>query len=322
MTQKIDVSHKTIIFITIFLLSLWVLYQIKDLILILFVALILMSALTPIVNFLTKMKLPKALAILLTYIVLLTIFIFTLTVSFTPLINETTHLVLTITPAVAELLRVGQFDTSILQSEVSKFSGNILTFTKAIFDNIVTLIFLFVFTFYLLLEKTSLEKHTAALFGRQETRVAKILKEIEEKLGNWLRGQLLLSIIIGSLVYIGLFILQIPYALPIAILAGLLEVVPVIGPILSAIPATILALTVSPVLAAGVAAMYFVIQQMENHIIVPQVMRKAVGLNPLIVILAISIGGRLLGIGGALLAVPIAVVVQIIVIDILVGKKS
>ena len=281
-----------------------------------------MSALAPIVNFLTKMKLPKALAILFTYIVLLTIFISTLTVSFAPLINETTHLILTITPAVAELLRVGQFDTSILQSEISKFSGNILTFTKAIFDNFITLIFLLVFTFYLLLEKTSLEKHAASLFGSDEARVSKILKEIEEKLGNWLRGQLLLSVIIGISVYAGLFVLQIPYALPLAILAGLLEVVPVIGPILSAIPAIILALTASPVLAAGVTAMYFVIQQMENHVIVPQIMKKAVGLNPLIVILAISIGGRLLGIGGALLAVPIAVVVQIIVTDILVGEKS
>lgn len=322
MTRRIDISYRTIIFVAIFLLSIWILYQIIDLILVLFVSLILMSALSPAVNFLAKLKIPKALGIALCYIVLLASFGLILTVSFTPLINETTRLVFTLIPALAELLRVGQFDPTILQSEISKFSGNILTFTKTIFDNIITIIFLFVFTFYLLLEKESLEKHTASLFGSQQERAANILKEIEEKLGNWLRGQLLLSIIIGSLSYIGLLILQIPYALPLAILAGLLEVVPVIGPILSAIPAIILALTISPVLAAGVAAMYFVIQQLENHIVVPQVMRKAVGLNPLVVILAISVGGRLLGVGGALLAVPIAVVIQIIVTDILMGKRS
>lgn len=320
MPRKIDISHRTIIFAVVFLLSLWVLYQIIDLILILFVAIILMSALSPVISLLTKIRLPKALAILITYVVLLTIFVSVLTVSFTPLITETTHLVLTLTPALAELLKIGQFDLSVVQSQITNFSGNILTFTKMIFNNILTLIFLLVFTFYLLLEKEKLERHTASLFGNQEARVAKILREIEEKLGDWMRGQLLLSLIIGVLSYIGLFILQIPYALPLAILAGLLEVVPVIGPILSAIPAVILALTISPILAGGVAAMYFIIQQLENHIIVPQVMKKAVGLNPLIIILAIAIGGRLLGVGGALLAVPIAVAVQIIVTDILLEK--
>lgn len=320
MIKKIDISHKTIVFIVVFLLTLWVLFQIIDLILILFVAIILMSAISPAVNFLTRFKIPKGLAIALCYIVLLATLISILTISFTPLINETTRLILTLAPALAELFKVGQFDLSVIQSQVSNFSGNILYFTKVIFDNILTLIFLLVFTFYLLLEKEKLEKHIASLFGTGEEKIFSILKEIEEKLGDWLRGQLLLSIIIGVLSYIGLTVLQIPYTLPLAILAGLLEVVPVIGPILSAIPAIVLSFTISPVLAAGVAAMYFVIQQTESHVIVPQVMKKAVGLNPLIIILAIAIGGRLLGIGGALLAVPLAVVIQIIITHILLEK--
>ena len=107
-----------------------------------------------------------------------------------------------------------------------------------------------------------------------------------------------------------------------AVVAGILEVVPVIGPIISAIPAILVALTLSPVLAGGVTSMYFVIQQLENHVIVPQVMKKAVGLNPLLVILAVAVGGRLLGFGGALLAVPITVVLQIIVGEVLKGDES
>jgi predicted PurR-regulated permease PerM len=118
--------------------------------------------------------------------------------------------------------------------------------------------------------------------------------------------------VVGVLCYILLFSLQIPFALPLAILTGLMEVVPVIGPIISAIPPILIALTISPAVAIFVAAGYLVIQQFESHIIVPQVMKRVVGLNPLVVILAIAIGGRLLGISGALLAVPIAVVVQII----------
>jgi predicted PurR-regulated permease PerM len=132
-----------------------------------------------------------------------------------------------------------------------------------------------------------------------------------------MRGQLALSFIIGGAAYLGLSILSVPYALPLAILAGIMEVVPVIGPIVSAIPAILIAYLISPFLALMVALIYFVIQQLENHLIVPQVMNKAVGLNPLVVILAIAIGGRLLGISGALLAVPITVVIQIITEDIL-----
>src|SRR3989344_4850682 len=100
-----------------------------------------------------------------------------------------------------------------------------------------------------------------------------------------------------------------------------MEVIPVIGPIISAIPAILIALTISPILAMGVAAMYFIIQQLENHLIVPQVMKRAVGLNPLVVILAIAIGSRILGFAGALLAVPLVVVLQIIAAEIISEKK-
>jgi predicted PurR-regulated permease PerM len=317
MPRKIDISHKTIIFVTIFFLSLWILYQILDLILLLFVALIFMSAISPVVSFLSRFKFPKALSILLVYMIIIGILGTMLTISFTPLIEQTSRLIQVLPDAVSKILQVGNVDQSFLQKELGNLTGNVFSVTKSIFDNVLTIVLLLVLTFYLLLEKEGLEKRVAQLFIGQEDRVKKLLVKVEEKLGSWLRGQLALSIIIGTLSFIGLTILQVPYALPLAIWAGLLEVVPVIGPIVSAIPAMILGFTISPVLGAGVIAMYFVIQQLENHLIVPQVMRKAVGLNPLIVILAISVGGRLLGIGGALLAVPIVVVGQIIVTEIL-----
>lgn len=320
MTRRIDVSYKTIIFITSFLLSLWILWHILDLILLIFVAVIFMSALSPLVSFLNKLKIPTALAIFLVYIVIIGVVGGGLTVSFTPLIEETTKLALALPAVLADLLKFGNVDPAVIQQELTHLSKNLLSITKAIFDNVLTVILLLVLTFYLLLERENLEKRLSDLFIGKEARINKLLNEIEAKLGAWLRGQLLLSIIIGLLVYIGLLILQIPYALPLAILAGVLEVVPVIGPIISAIPGILLGLSISPLLAAGVAAMYFVVQQLENHLIVPQVMSKAVGLNPLVVILAIAIGGRLLGIGGALLSVPMVVVLQIIVADILKEK--
>lgn len=322
MIQKIDISHKTVIFIAIFILGLWIVYVIRDLLLILFVALILMSALRPMVNFFVGMKVPKALAIVLTYIIILAFVAAILFGIVPPLIEQSTRLIVTLPPLVAEAFKITNIDKSVLQTELSAFSRNIFSLTITLFDNLLTIIFLLVVTFYLLLERENLEKRAAALFIDNEERAKKLLVKIEEKLGAWLRGQLFLSVIIGVVSYIGLSLFNIPYALPLALFAGIMEVIPVIGPIVSSLPSILIALTISPVLGLGVAAMFFVIQQLENNLIVPQVMKRAVGLNPLVVILAIALGSRLLGFAGALLAVPIAVVLQIIAADIIEGRKG
>lgn len=321
MLQKIDISHKTVIFIAVFILAVWVTYLIRDLLLLLFVAVILMSALSPMVSFFTNLKIPKSLSIGITYIIIIAIVAGILTSVVTPLIEETSKLVVSLPPVLDQLFNLSGIDKSVFQSQLTSLSKNVFSLTLAIFDNLLAVIFLLVLTFYLLLERQSLEARTAALFIGREERIKKSIIQIEEKLGAWLRGQLLLSFIVGLLSYIGLTILGIPYALPLAVIAGVLEVVPIIGPIISAIPAIMIALTISPILSLGVVAIYFVIQQMENHLIVPQVMRAAVGLNPLVVILAIAVGSRLLGFAGALLAVPIAVVLQIIVTEIIEEKK-
>lgn len=321
MPQKIDISHKTVIFIAAFIVAVWVTYLIRDLLLLLFVAVILMSALSPLVSFFTKLKLPKTLSIAITYIIIIMALAGLFAIVLPPLVEESSRLIVSLPPVLAQIFNITGIDKSVLQSQLTTLSKNLFSITLAIFDNLLTLIFLLVLTFYLLLERESLEDRLASFFVGREARIRKSVIQIEEKLGAWLRGQFLLSLIIGFLSYIGLTVLNIPYALPLAVVAGLLEVVPVIGPIISAIPPILIALTISPILGLGVTAMYFVIQQLENHLIVPQVMRRAVGLNPLVVILAIAVGSRLLGFAGALLAVPIAVVLQIIVTEIIEEKK-
>lgn len=322
MSSKIDISHKTIIFITLFILGIWLIYLIKDLLIILFIGLILMSAITPMVNLFMKLKLTKSLSITLCYCIIIAVISGLFAIVLPPLFEESSKLVSTLPPLLDQLFNTLAIDKSVFQSQLSSLSRNAFTFTLAVFDNLLTVVFLLVLTFYLLLERESLERRLAHLFLGREEKVRKLTVQIEDKLGSWLRGQLLLSFIIGLLSFIGLSILGLPYALPLAVIAGVLEVIPVIGPIISAIPPILIALTVSPILSLGVAAMYFVIQQLENHLLVPQVMKRAVGLNPLVVILAIAIGSRLLGFTGALLAVPIAVVIQIIVTEIIEEQKA
>ncbi|MBI3103665.1 AI-2E family transporter [Candidatus Daviesbacteria bacterium] len=321
MSQKIDISHKTVIFIVVFILALWVTYLIRDLLVILFVAIILMSALTPLVNFFVGLKIPKALSIALTYIIIIGISAGAITAILQPLIEESSRLVVTLPQLSGQILNAANIEKSVFQSELTNLSKNIFAITLAVFDNLLAIIFLLVMTFYLLLERDNLEHRLSALFIGREGRVKGLIMKIEDKLGGWLRGQLVLSVIIGLLSYMGLTVLNIPYALPLSLIAGVLEVIPVMGPIIAAIPAILIAVAISPFLGLGVAAIYFVIQQLENHLIVPQVMKRAVGLNPLVVILAIAIGSKLLGFAGALLAVPLAVVGQIIVAEIIEERK-
>lgn len=328
MPQKIDISHKTVIFIAIFILALWIVYLIRDLIIILFVAVIFVSALSPLVNFFVRLRLPKVLSIALTYIIIIAIVTGLIIGMLPPLIEQSSRLIVVSPSLLAQFFNITNIDKTVFSSELTSLSKNLFSITLSLFDNLLAVIFLLVITFYMLLEKDNLESRIASLFKSEQSssatkaeRVRRSIVKIEEKLGAWLQGQLILSLLVGSLSYIGLTVLNIPYALPLALIAGVMEVIPVIGPIISALPAIFLALTISPLLSVMVAAMYLIIQQLENSLIVPQVMKRAVGLNPLIVILAIAIGSRLLGIAGALLAVPMAVVFQIIAAEIIEGKK-
>lgn len=315
---KVDISHKTIFFIVGFLGLLWGLFLIRDVIILLFIAIILMSALAPIVEQLVNWKFPRALAIALTYIIFLSAIVGLISVGVTPLIEQTNNLIRNLPQKIEVLIPPdAPFDRSVLQEELTNQTKNFVGFILAIFDNFIALVSVLVLTFYLLLERPRLDSLIAQFFVGREERVKSLYNRIEDKMGAWVRGQLALTIIIGVVVYVILTILQIPYALPLAILAGILEIVPVIGPIISSIPSILIAYLASPFMGLVVAIAFFVIQQLENHLVVPQVMKKAVGLNPLIVILAVSIGGRLLGISGALLAVPITVVIQIIIEDII-----
>ncbi len=322
MNRKVDISYRTIFFITGFFILLWVLYLIIDIILLLFVAFILVSALSPMIERLIRWKIPKTLSILIIFLLMIGALVSLITLTLTPLLNQTNNLVSSLSESISSLLKANYIDRSIVDRELSSFSGHLVSYTLSIFENVVTIASVFVITFYMLLDKRKIEDLATSFFvGRQE-RVRKLIRQIEEKLGYWMRGQLVLSLTIGVIYYIGLFALGVPFALPLAILGGLLEVVPVIGPLIAAIPALLITLTVSPLLAGVVAAYYFAVQQIENHVIVPQVMKRAVGLNPILVILVVAIGGRLLGIGGALLAVPIAVVVQVVLTDILNNEEA
>jgi predicted PurR-regulated permease PerM len=135
-------------------------------------------------------------------------------------------------------------------------------------------------------------------------------------------GQLLLGAIIGSTAALGLWILGVPYFYVLALIAGIGELIPIVGPLLAAIPAVVVAFSVSPATALGVAVFFFLQQQVENHVLVPKVMSRQVGISPVLVIMALLIGGSLLGLVGAILAVPTAAILQVLLQELLAEATS
>jgi predicted PurR-regulated permease PerM len=174
---------------------------------------------------------------------------------------------------------------------------------------------LFFMTYYLVLDRPKLHRYLLRLFEDQgaEAKAEALVVAIEKQVGGWVRGELLLMLVIGVMTYAGLMLLGVPYALPLAVIAGLLEAVPNLGPTIAAIPAIIIALTISPIIALGTLILSVVIQQLENNLIVPKIMQSATGTEPLITILVLLVGFALGGITGAILSMPIYLTIQTVI---------
>jgi predicted PurR-regulated permease PerM len=303
---------KNQVIFALFLISLgWIVFYLREIIVSIFLAYILMAAVLPIVDYLRSKKWPKVLAVLVPYLSII-ILIFSLIIPLVPfVVTQIQSLIESFPRFIDSSANTFGFkiDPQQLQgyinSQLNTLGKSAINVTTQVFGGLFSVITVFVVSFYLLMYNDTFKKFLAKLFHKSyHDSIQEALSQINDKLGAWLRGQMFLSFIIGLLSWVGLSILGLPYAVPLALLAGLLEVVPTIGPILSAIPAIIIALTVSPTMAITVVILYILIQTLENQLLVPKIMQKAVGLNPVVVILSIMIGTKLMGVTGALLAVP------------------
>src|SRR3989344_2142846 len=289
----------------------WFALEIKDILAGLLISYIIMAALLPLVELLRKNKIPRTLAVLIAYFTTL-IFILLLILPLIPFFVSQIQSLFDVFPRyldrTASLLGINidiKQINSFVSSEIANIGKSAVTVTGKVFGGIFSVLTILVVSFYLLLNYDHLRKSFAKLFPKElEEGVKLTLIKIDEKLGAWVRGQIMLSAIIAVISWTALTLLDMPFALPLALLAGILEIIPIIGPILSSIPAIIVALAISPTMGITVAIFYLVVQMLENNILVPKIMQKTVGLNPVVVILGVMIGTRFMGIIGALLAVP------------------
>lgn len=312
--MKVEVSHKTILFTLIVLASIWFILQIRDILFLLFISFILMSALRPIVDWLEYRKIPRIISIFLLYLLVFGVFGASIASVIPALATQSGKLFTEIPIFLSRVFPSFSFDVQGITRQIAPVGENLVKVTLGVFSNLLAVFTVMTFTFYFLLERRNLRDFLGGLLGQgMGEYIFAILLRVEKRLGAWVLGELSLMAFIGTLSYVGLFFLQIEFALPLAIMAGLLEIVPTIGPTISAVPAILVAFAHSPLLALSVTALYIIVQQVENNIVVPMVMRKSVGLPPILTILALMIGGRFAGVTGAILAVPILLTIQEIV---------
>lgn len=313
--QKIEITYKTIVFTTAFLLSLVVLWSIRDIIILLFICFILMLSLNPTITRLEKLRIHRAVAILFIYILVILFFAIALAGIIPILVNQTNDLIRVLPSSLngVQVFGLSAVDLTSQFKILETIPSDIAKTIFSVFSNIFSGFVILVITFYLLQERKNIDKYSLKFIGpKSQQTISTIINRLEIRLGSWVNGELLLMTIIGVLSYIGYLILGLPYALPVALIAGLLEIVPNIGPIITTIIAALIGFTISPLTALFTVAWGLFVHQAENNLITPKIMKETVGLNPIITIVTIATGAKIGGIGGALLAVPIFLTIETI----------
>lgn len=329
--QKIDITSSTILRVILMLLACWVLYIIRDVILMIVAAMVIAFAMSPLVKRLQGYGVHRGVSVVIVYAALIALLSAAVTVIIPAVAQQTAELALqapdlltglqksigTI-PGVSSEQAAFQLQSSLgkIGSNLSNYGGAIFQQTRSVFSGFLSVIFVFVIAFYLVIEQSALKKMFRYLVPRKHMAyVELIIDKIEYKLGRWVLGQLFLGVVVGLAVGIVLWLFGVKYALALGLVAGILEVLPVIGPLVSGLLGTLIALSQSFFLGIAALVMYIGIQQIENQVLVPNIMKKATGLNPLVILIAVLLGGRLAGFVGVILSVPIATIISIILAD-------
>lgn len=334
-----NISTVAIIKVIIILLLLGFLYLIRDILAILFVAVILASVIDPIADWAGQKKIPRGITTLVIYLLLFSLFSLVIALIIPPVAEQINQLSVNFgyywNKLVSGFSALQDYSASYGVSEniqqgiesikfgLGKTAGGAFSTLGNVFGGIISLVLTLVIAFYIIVEEDAIKRlfRSAAPAGYQPYLV-RLFSRMQEKIGLWVKGQLILSFIIFIFSFVGLSILGVNYALVLALMAGLFEFVPYIGPIFAAIPAVFLAFTQSPLKALLVIILYVIIQQLENNVIVPKVMQKAVGINPIVSIIAILIGAKLVGVVGALLAIPVATALGVFIGDLFSGEAK
>jgi len=319
MPQKIEISSKTIIFTLGSILLIGIVWLIKDLIFSLFIAFIIAGALRQPVDFIEKKGVHRSIASFIIYFIFVFAIFYLFFLIIPPLAGEVIILSKSLPNIISKVMPnlSSDFNLNFLSSNIPSLANETINFIKTAFSNVIFVTSTLFFGFYFLLEKNLTQKLLGNFFDDIElNKISLVLERAQKRMSGWFWGEIVLMLIVGLLTYVGLSLMGIKYALALAVLSGLLEVVPNLGPISATIPAFFIGLSQSFFSGVSIIIFYIVVQQLENNVIVPFVMKKAIGIHPIATLMALIIGGKLAGIMGVILAIPTTIFLETILIEV------
>ena len=336
---SVSITPSTILKILLILFGAYLLYYLRDLVLVVLTAVVLASAIEPGVAFFSRHRFPRLLAVITMYLLVFGVFFGVIYLLFPPLLDEAERFALLLPQYLetidfpssfgsasdtAKLLIPGDSPSSFfdwifaIRETFANTSEGAIRLVSSFFGGVFSFVLVIVLSFYFAVQETGVDDFLRLITpARHEEYVIGLWHRSQRKIGLWMQGQLLLSLIIALLAYLGLVILGVPYALLLGLFAAIAELIPVFGALLALIPAVAVAFADGgAALAFIVAGLFIVIHQFESNLIYPLVVKKIVGVPPLLVILALIAGWQIAGFLGVLLSVPVAAAVQEFVSDV------
>lgn len=342
---NVTITAGTVFKSVLVLLGFYVAYILSNLVLTILTAVVIASAVEPATRWFARYHVPRVPAVLIVYAIGASV-LFGLVYFFVPPLLSQTMTFISQLPNYLESLDLNTtfFEVtggglsaqglgeqlpfrealSDLQQAASQISGGVFQTVSNIFGGVVSFILVVVFSFYLAVQERGIEKFLRVVVPVEyEEYAVNLWERSQRKIGRYIQGQLILVLIMGVLTYLGLTIIGVPHAFLLAVVAGVAELIPLFGPILAAIPALGIAFAEGGMaLVLLVAGLYLILQQFENHLIYPLVVKKVVGVPALLVIIALIAGGQLGGFLGILLSVPFAAVLQELANDVQYRKSK
>jgi len=330
----ISITSGSILKVLIFAVVAWLLYMLRGTVAVILTSVVIASAVEPAARWFENRRIPRVFGVLFVYLIasliLGAVFVFILPPVFDDLSGFTDTIpsylnrpfesatFSSFITSIPESLSVAISDlTKVLEASSGKITSGFFQVASSVFGGALSFVLIIVISFYLSVQKGGLENFLRVITpDSEEQYVVQLWRRAEKKIGLWLQGQILLGLLVGILVYLGLTILGVKYALVFAIIAAIFELIPIFGPIMASIPAIGVAFLQSPTLGLMTIGLYLIIQQFENHLIYPLVVKKIIGIPPILVILSLIIGGELAGFFGVLLAIPVATVLMELLRDI------
>ena len=334
----ISITAGTVVKAIFVFLMFWLIWTIRDLVLVILTAIVIASAINPAANFFAKRKIPRVASVLIIYFLIGVGLISLFAVFLPPFVQDVETLSRTLPTYIENLsndrlANVPGFDTflknvtgtgvtgDLVDKIANTFSGATVGFLSAastVFGGLLSFILIVVISFYLAVQEDGVRDFLRVVTPvKHEKYVLDLWKRSQHKIGLWMQGQLLLAVIVGILTFLGLSVLGVPNAMFLAVIAALFELIPIFGPILAAIPAVAFGLLEGGVtLGLLTAGLYVIIQQFESQLIHPLVVKKIVGIPALVAIIALIIGAQIAGFLGIIISVPIAAIVMELLSDL------